>query len=60
MALLHREITQVINLPDVRKRWTELSADPGRSLTPEQFRAALDRSAAKWSKVVTEANIKLD
>jgi tripartite-type tricarboxylate transporter receptor subunit TctC len=60
VALLHREITQVINLPDVRKRWTELSADPGRSLTPDQFRAALDRSAAKWSKVVTEANIKLD
>lgn len=60
VALLHREITQVLNLPDVRKRWTELGADPGRSMTPEQFRASLDRSAAKWSKLVTEANIKLD
>lgn len=60
VALLHREITQVINLPDVRKRWTDLGADRGRTLAPEQFRAALDRSAAKWSKVVSEANIKLD
>jgi tripartite-type tricarboxylate transporter receptor subunit TctC len=60
VALLHREITQVINLPDVRKRWTELAANPGRSLTPDQLRAALDRSAAKWGKLVTEANIKLD
>lgn len=60
VALLHREITQVLNLPDVRKRWSELGADPGRSMTPEQFRAALDRTTAKWSKVVTEANIKLD
>jgi tripartite-type tricarboxylate transporter receptor subunit TctC len=60
VALLHREITQVINLPDVRKRWTDLGADRGRTLAPEQFRAALDRSAAKWGKVVSEANIKLD
>jgi tripartite-type tricarboxylate transporter receptor subunit TctC len=60
VALLNREISQLMKLPDVRKRWMELGAEPGSASTPEQFKVTLELGAIKWGKVIQEANIKLD
>lgn len=60
MATLNREIAEVLKLPDVRKRWAELGAEPGRGNSPEQTKANIDRAAMVWTRLIREANIKLD
>ena len=60
VALPNRELSQVIKLPDVRKRWMELGAEPGSGSTPEQLKVTLELGAIKWGKLIQEANIKLD
>jgi tripartite-type tricarboxylate transporter receptor subunit TctC len=56
---LNREIARVIQLPDVRARWSQLGADPVDN-TPAQFGDWLDSEAVKWTKVVRESGAKAD
>jgi tripartite-type tricarboxylate transporter receptor subunit TctC len=56
---LNREITRIIQLPDVRARWAQLGADPIDN-TPAQFSDWLDGEAVKWTKVVKESGARAD
>ena len=58
VAALNREITAILSAPDIQENFAADGAEvaPG---TPAQFREALAKEIAKWSKVIKEANIKL-
>lgn len=56
---LNREIARIIQLPDVRARWSQLGADPVDN-TPAQFSDWLDSEAVKWTKVVKDSGAKAD
>jgi tripartite-type tricarboxylate transporter receptor subunit TctC len=57
--LLNREITAVVALPDIKERFAVLGLDPVAN-TPEEFAAQIRREIAKWSKVIHDANIRLE
>jgi tripartite-type tricarboxylate transporter receptor subunit TctC len=59
VSTLNREIARIIQLPDVRARWSQLGADPVDN-TPAQFGEWLDGEAVKWTKVVKESGAKAD
>ena len=59
VMLLHKEITAILAMPDVRDRILAVGLEPA-SNTPEDFSATLRRNFDFWSKVVKEANIKLE
>jgi tripartite-type tricarboxylate transporter receptor subunit TctC len=53
---LNAEIRSIIQLPDVRKRLTDLSGIPTSS-TPEEMAALIERDVARWKRVVELKNI---
>jgi tripartite-type tricarboxylate transporter receptor subunit TctC len=57
IALLHREIVEMIALPDVRERLSPLGFDPVGD-TPEQFALRMKLEMEKWAKVIRAANIR--
>ncbi len=59
VRLLHREITAILDQPDVRQRIQALGVEPAPS-TPEQFSATLTRGIATWTKVVKDSGLTLD
>jgi len=59
VALLHREITSVMQIPVVRARLTEEGGDIAGG-TPEQFAAYIAVETEKWAKVVRSANIRAE
>jgi tripartite-type tricarboxylate transporter receptor subunit TctC len=59
VGTLNREIARIIQLPDVRARWSQLGADPVDN-TPAQFGEWLDSEAVKWTKVVKDSGAKAD
>ena len=59
VGTLNREIARIIQLPDVRARWSQLGADPVDN-TPAQFSDWLDSEAVKWTKVVKDSGAKAD
>jgi tripartite-type tricarboxylate transporter receptor subunit TctC len=54
---LNKQITEVIALPDFRKRVEELGGSP-RSSTPADLAHLLETDIAKWRAVVDEAGIE--
>jgi tripartite-type tricarboxylate transporter receptor subunit TctC len=56
---LRNEVATIINLPEVRKNLELEGAQPIGN-TPEEFGAFVRAEREKWSKVVTEANIKVE
>jgi tripartite-type tricarboxylate transporter receptor subunit TctC len=56
---LHREIVQVIAMPDVRDRFRALGFDTVAS-TPKEFSTYIQTEFAKWSKVIADAHIKVE
>lgn len=56
---LQQEIAAILQLPDVRER---VAREGGIIIgsTPEQFAGHIERELAKWTKVVTAANIRVD
>ena len=58
-ALLHREISAVLQIPIVRTRLTEEGGDVVGS-TPEQFAAYIALETAKWARVVKMAGVKAE
>jgi tripartite-type tricarboxylate transporter receptor subunit TctC len=56
--LLHREIVKAIALPDVRERLAVLGFDPVGS-TPAEFGNWIKAELPKWSKVIREANLRI-
>jgi len=59
VELLHRQIIRILKLPDVLERLATLGYDPVGS-TPDEFAAKIRLDSDKWSKVVREANIKIE
>jgi tripartite-type tricarboxylate transporter receptor subunit TctC len=59
VALLHREITTILQVPSVRSRLMDEGGDIVGS-TPEQYGRAIRNELAKWSKLVKAAGIKAE
>lgn len=59
LARLHKEITRIQTLPDIRERFVQLGTEPTSS-TPEAFTALVRAELAKWRKVIQAANIKVE
>jgi tripartite-type tricarboxylate transporter receptor subunit TctC len=57
--LLHREIVQIVALPDVKERLAGLAFEPVAN-SPDEFAAQIKADIAKWSKVIRDAKITID
>ena len=53
------EVIRIVNLPDVRKRIVDLSAEPVAN-TPAQFDAFQKAEAVRWAKVIRESGAKTE
>ncbi|MCZ4314799.1 tripartite tricarboxylate transporter substrate-binding protein [Comamonadaceae bacterium G21597-S1] len=58
-AQLNREINAILKLPDVRKRYAELSASAPES-TSVQFTAFVAKEVAAWRDIVKANNLSVD
>jgi tripartite-type tricarboxylate transporter receptor subunit TctC len=56
---LQREIARIVALPDVKERLDALGFAPVAS-TPDAYAAQIKADIETWSKVVREANIKVE
>jgi len=56
---LNAEITKVTTSAEVTAAWAKQGASP-LAMNPAEFEQYLVADIAKWRKVITEANIKLD
>jgi tripartite-type tricarboxylate transporter receptor subunit TctC len=56
---LSREISEVLRLPDVTARLSDISATPVGS-SPDEARAFIRREAVRWREVITSAGIRLE
>jgi tripartite-type tricarboxylate transporter receptor subunit TctC len=54
---LHRSVVQALEVPAIRKRFTDDGGIPMPSASPEEFAEFIRSEAAKWSKVVKESGI---
>ena len=59
LALLHAEITRVLNIPMVRTRLGEEGGDVVGG-TPAQFAAYIEQETVKWAKVVKAAGVRAE
>jgi tripartite-type tricarboxylate transporter receptor subunit TctC len=57
--VLHRQIVQIIMLPDIQDRLRTLDFEPVGS-PPDEFAAWLKSEYAKWDQVVRQANLKVE
>ena len=58
IAQLNRELNRILAQPDVKERLSRDGVDPAGS-TPEQLNAIVQTEKKMWSKVIKEANIKV-
>jgi tripartite-type tricarboxylate transporter receptor subunit TctC len=58
VARLNAEINRIMALPDVKERLSKDGVDPAGS-TPEQLNAIVQNEKKMWSKVIRQANIKI-
>ena len=56
---LNSQITRIMNLPDIKERFATIGFDPTLS-TRAELSAHMKAETDKWSKVVREANIKIE
>jgi tripartite-type tricarboxylate transporter receptor subunit TctC len=54
---LHREISGITAMPDMRQRFAALGLDPVIG-TPEDFGAYIEAEIVRWSKVIRDAKIR--
>lgn len=59
VTMLNREIIRIIQLPELRERFTALGFDPGGN-TPEQFAQMVKTETEKWAKVVRDSGARVD
>jgi len=57
VARLNREINAILKVPETREQLSSQGADP-RTMTPEEFAAAMANDLKKWAKVVAAAGIR--
>src|ERR1700722_6130260 len=56
---LNREMVHILSQPDVREKFNQ-TGNFAVTSTPEEFAAFIRNEAARWEKVLKEANIKYD
>jgi len=56
---LNKEVTEILQQPDIRQRILTTNNEPAPD-SPEEFDAFIKSEVAKWSKVLKDANIKLE
>ena len=56
---LNAELVKILSQPDVRERLMREGADPA-STTPQAFATYMRTEVAKWSKVIKDANIRVE
>ena len=56
---LHTEVARIVQLPDIREKLASLGSDPVGT-NPRQVTAFLEAKIAKYTRVIREANLKLD
>ncbi|MGH8799097.1 MAG: tripartite tricarboxylate transporter substrate-binding protein, partial [Casimicrobiaceae bacterium] len=54
--LLYRELTRIVQLPDVRERFAQMGMEPVTT-SPEQFRAEIKTAVARWPAVAKAAGV---
>jgi tripartite-type tricarboxylate transporter receptor subunit TctC len=54
---MNAEVNRVLADPAIRERFAQLGFEPAGG-TPGDFAAVVQRDAAKWSKVIKDANVK--
>ena len=59
VALLHREVTQIIGQPETNERLAMLGYEPVAN-TPDQFAADITGEIETWAKVIRAADIKVE
>jgi tripartite-type tricarboxylate transporter receptor subunit TctC len=59
VAKLNAEVKHILGLPDVHKQLLALGAEPS-PIAPEAFDALIREEIAKFSKIIREANIKVE
>lgn len=59
VAKLNAEVRRILALPEVKKQLLAMGAEPS-PMAPEAFDAAIRAEIAKFTKVVHDANIKVD
>ena len=59
VARMQKEIARVVQLPDVRQKLIEQTADPVAS-SPEELDRVVKRELRKWAEVIQAAKIKAD
>lgn len=59
IAKLNREVQRILTLPDVHKQLMSMGAEPS-PMSPEAFDALVRDEIQKFSKIVREANIKVE
>ncbi len=55
---LHSAVTQALQDPEVKKRFTDEGGEASPSRTPEEFGAMIRSEVRKWDKVVKDAGLK--
>ena len=56
---MYQETVKAMNLPDMKNIWVSQVATTG-GISPEEFQAFIRSEIARWSKVVKDANVKVD
>jgi tripartite-type tricarboxylate transporter receptor subunit TctC len=56
---INADVNTALAMPDVQERLDSFGAEDGGG-TPEKFAQFIQSETAKWSKVVTEAKVKID
>jgi tripartite-type tricarboxylate transporter receptor subunit TctC len=56
---LSSETARILAAPEIRARFEQMGVEPVGG-TPEQAAKFLDEEIAKWAKVITTANVKLE
>jgi tripartite-type tricarboxylate transporter receptor subunit TctC len=56
---IHAEVVRIVQLPDVRERFTSLGMEPVGD-TPEQFAAHIRNELDKYAKLVKASGAKID
>jgi tripartite-type tricarboxylate transporter receptor subunit TctC len=59
VAKLNAEVKRMLNLPDIEKQLVALGAEPS-PMAPEAFDALIREEIQKFSKIIKDANIKVE
>jgi tripartite-type tricarboxylate transporter receptor subunit TctC len=57
---VNREISQIMQLPDMKEKMAADAAEAPAPHTPAEYRAAVEKRITKWSSFVEKHGIKPD